>query len=387
MGLNEFSLPIRLDRDEEYAEHLKKTLNKYIEFNENIEGLPEELLKDVKENVDLILNSLHHYYNANISKAKECIHKLLGKYISNDFIVSELDESYAFRGIACFESLKVDGQNDELKKNYPLSFFKARIGNYDFQRNDMLHIPFNKRELVTTQRFSIPGVPCLYLGTTSYVCWLELNKPSDSEFNVSCYKMPGNLKILNLVSDQMLINGQTSWIKINNNQFTNQNITLLKALIGFFPLIIATSYSINNSNRAFKSEYIISQLIMQCLDDFGIDGIAYMSKKAKDGIGGFPQCVNLAIPMKYDGNGQGYSNLFKEIQLTPPINLAEFKKLKNRIEHGIKESYINRCYETFGYNAQIDLGGVKHPYKHTEFSDFDNWLYCEKLGYSFDKGI
>lgn len=93
MGLNEFSLPIRLDRDEEYAEHLKKTLNKYIEFNENIEGLPEELLKDVKENVDLILNSLHHYYNANISKAKECIHKLLGKYISNDFIVSELDES------------------------------------------------------------------------------------------------------------------------------------------------------------------------------------------------------------------------------------------------------------------------------------------------------
>lgn len=74
----------------------------------------------------------------------------------------------------------------------------------------MLHIPFNKRELIKTQRFSISGVPCLYLGTTSYVCWLEMNKPRDSEFNVSSYKIPGQLKILNLVGDQMLINGQAS---------------------------------------------------------------------------------------------------------------------------------------------------------------------------------
>lgn len=81
--------------------------------------------------------------------------------------------------------------------------------------------------MVSTQRFSIPGVPCLYLGTTSYVCWLEMDKPHDSEFNV-----------------------------------------------------YATSFSIKNKERKFKSEYIVSQLIMQCLSELLIDGIAYASKKS-----------------------------------------------------------------------------------------------------------
>jgi hypothetical protein len=31
-------------------------------------------------------------------------------------------------------------------------------------REDLFHIPFEERYKVTTQRYSIPGVPCLYLG-------------------------------------------------------------------------------------------------------------------------------------------------------------------------------------------------------------------------------
>ncbi len=80
----------------------------------------------------------------------------------------------------------------------------------------MLHIPFCNRELVSTQRFSVPGVPCLYLGTTSYVCWLEMDKPQDNIFNVSAFELPENLNILNLVIDHHLINRQIQAIVENN---------------------------------------------------------------------------------------------------------------------------------------------------------------------------
>lgn len=183
-------------------------------------------------------------------------------------------------------------------KNYPLSFFRARLNNSCLDKKDMLHIPFYNRELVSTQRFSIPGVPCLYLGTTSYVCWLEMDKPQDNIFNISSFKLPKDLKILNLAIDTNLIKNQIQLVNQSSGKKKDNNTKLLNLMIELMPLVYATSFSIKNTNRKFKSEYIISQLIMQCLNELKIDGIAYISKKVKNSILAFPQCINLAIPMK-----------------------------------------------------------------------------------------
>ena len=45
---------------------------------------------------------------------------------------------------------------------------------------------------------SIPGIPSLYLGNTSYACWLELGCPAEYKFNVSPVLLDGTQKILNL---------------------------------------------------------------------------------------------------------------------------------------------------------------------------------------------
>ncbi|WP_418586259.1 hypothetical protein [Intestinibacter sp.] len=379
IDLEEFKMPIILNTDKEYYLKLKDGLSNYENYIENID-FSEDIIDSVKENIKLIIKSIEYYYNADISEAKNQIMNLLKKYISNKFIVSELNKSYAFRGVYAFEDFpyKEDDMNLE-RKEATLCFYKARLSNSSFERKDMLHIPFCNRELVSTQRFSVPGVPCLYLGTTSYVCWLEMDKPQDNIFNVSAFELPENLNILNLVIDHHLINRQIQAIVENNED--EKNIKLLQNMIEFMPLVYATSFSIKNKERKFKSEYIISQLIMQCLNELNIDGIAYASKKVKNSVTAFPQCINLAIPMKIDKNFElnmeidNYADICKEFKLTEPVNFSEFIKIGGNNSHSFNKSFINKC---FNYDASIEsaihLSNRDIDYKWTKFAEFDDYI-------------
>ena len=63
------------------------------------------------------------------------------------------------------------------------------------------------------------------------------------------------------------------------NEFAEDKVKCwLKLLI----LMIATSYTVEESNRIFKSEYIISQSVMLACNELGFDGVAYLSKRVDD---------------------------------------------------------------------------------------------------------
>jgi hypothetical protein len=349
-----FVLPIKVENDCDYKNTLMVVLDKYLKC---IEGKVDiSVYEKTENNVSLIKEAIRHYYDANISKAKEAINNILKTYTSNNYIVSALDDSPAFRGITRVLPSPI---NSDLAKA-SLSFFKARTRKKKYSREDFLHIPFNKRGLVATQRFSIAGVPCMYFGASSYVCWLELGKPEDTEFTVSSYQIPKKIKILNLAITQGLVNG-----------FSQQN---QHSLIEFFPLVIATSFSVSEDNRQFKSEYIISQLIMQSLADIGIDGVAYISKRIEHnnpsiqtGNENFPSCVNLAIPMKND-NKEVYSKFARDIRLSEPINFDKYLE-SNPNPSGSKVSYANLFeYSTVTHNGE----GVN--YSTLPYSRVDNYL-------------
>lgn len=200
----------------------------------------------------------------------------------------------------------------------------------------MLHIPLNLRGKASTNRFSMPGIPCVYLATTSYCCWLELNMPNKHNFYVSSFKIPTDLKVLNLCISHGLINGLS--IYDNNNQ-----LNLFKQMIAIWPLICASSFTISEKDRKFKSEYIISQLIMQCALEMGIDSIAYLSTKISDSYS-YPQCVNLAIPIKKENSiDETYWEHSLETQITNPVLFSDF--LNEKLKDFEKKSYINNTYE------------------------------------------
>ena len=103
IDLEEFKMPIILNSDNQYYFELKNKLNTYKKYIKNLNVFSEDVINNLEKNIQLIIKSIKYYYNADISKAKLRIKKLLETYIANEFIVSELDKNYAFRGISIFQ--------------------------------------------------------------------------------------------------------------------------------------------------------------------------------------------------------------------------------------------------------------------------------------------
>ena len=63
-------------------------------------------------------------------------------------------------------------------------------------QRDLFHIPFEKRQLVASQRYSIPGLPSLYLASSLWIAWEELGRPALASIHASRFEGKGNLRVL-----------------------------------------------------------------------------------------------------------------------------------------------------------------------------------------------
>lgn len=212
----------------------------------------------------------------------------------------------------------------------------------------------------------------MYLSTTSWGCWIEMNKPSRRKFNVSALRIPGNLRVLNLCVQQNLINGMSA---LPDEKDYREIISLLEIL----PLVIATSFRVTKQKeRVFKSEYVIPQLIMQVCLELGIDGVAYLSKRT-DAMIAYPYAVNLALLMTGESKSK-YWYRANEVELTEPVRFSEFmmlpEKERNISGHEEYKSFVNEFYakERGGGHGMITFRHKRVPYIDTCFSAFDEYL-------------
>lgn len=374
-----FELPIKVNKDIMYYNKLNEKLEEYINFLEE-KGIDNKIRANTSANIKLIKESLINYQNAKINDAKKNVLELLSNYIHNEYLITKLQKSFAIRGVAPFTEMQNKGNEEYYYNlnNKSVYLFRARVGKEQFNKKDILHIPFNKRELVSTERFSIAGVPCLYLGTTSLVCWLEMGKPNDNEFNVSSFKVSDTVSIIDFVSYCYFFNNTL----FNCNSDKYEVSDLERTAIEIWPLICAISFSVDDKDRKFKSEYIISQLVMQCLDDLKVDGIAYISTKAPAEYiySRFPYYVNIAIPMKvgFDNifyNIDTYSELCKKVKLTNPICLSEYRMIEQNNYLYENESIPNFISKTaISGQPEVYFAGKSLEYKKCIFSRFDNYL-------------
>lgn len=53
-------------------------------------------------------------------------------------------------------------------------------------REEMFHVPFELRHKVASQRYSIPGLPSLYLGGSLSACWVEMRQPVFADLQAAC---------------------------------------------------------------------------------------------------------------------------------------------------------------------------------------------------------
>ena len=68
---------------------------------------------------------------------------------------------------------------------------------------------------------------------------------------------------------------------------------------------------VRQSNRSFKTEYVIPQLIMLAANELNLDGVSYYSKRVKDDRLASMNTVNLALFAKYNGE----ENILKYVKI------------------------------------------------------------------------
>lgn len=347
-----YKFPKKLSKDNEYYSAVFQFMDTLIKDLRN-NGIEESFIDIAVKYRGIFKDVLTNYYSGNIVSAYAMIEQLIKEYKNSGIIFSNLSKSYSFNYYV-IENKKWD--------NY--LFYRARKGDISNEnKEDVLkHTPFDMISKIGSNRFSIPGQPCLYLGSTSYDCWIEMGQPDDGEFNVGCVLLNKDYEIINLATDIWVLLGAIECLKEQNDREMMFKSYLLSQI---------TSYCISEDNRNFKSEYVISQLITLACKTNNIDGISYISKRVSTNEFGHSICMNLALFIPYE-QGVKYSGIMEsEMKIGTPINYAYFNKLKR--------APLNLSIEPLPYELKqraIAIGNFENqiPYNETDFYDYDRYL-------------
>lgn len=344
--VKELYAPYTVDKDEDYYKDLCKKYKLLLDKAECARA-DETSLNIIKKYTEKIKECIRLYYNGSITKSHNIVKKLVKGCENDTLAVSTIINSGAFPGI----------------KGSEIQFFRARLSDEarSYKAKDMLHLPLSMRGKTGNYRFSIPGVPSLYLGNSSYACWLELGCPPEYRFNVAPVVLDGNQKIFNLA-----VMSRNWWL---TNELDETKVHCwLKLLI----LMMATSYTVKESGRIFKSEYIVSQSIMLACKELGYDGVAYFSKRVSDEIFAYA-AINLALFSPYQ-NKKKYSTVCEHIKIDDSFNFSMYKQLGRADK---EREYDLRVLKT---GIKTNIGEYREDrqfqYAMTEFCAYDKFLFA-----------
>ena len=292
-----------------------------------------------------------------------------------------------------------------LKASIPpdASMYRARenrsgdVATKDYKDEEMFHIPLDSRRIISTQRYSFPGLPCLYLGASVYTCWVELNRPAFEDFQVAAIATTPGADGYSIV-DMSNIPQRLPYLR-KELKFTPEEYLL------YWPLLALCSIKVRNESGSFKPEYIFPQFLLEYIqknqETEDIVGVKYVSIKAatvfEDQLKDdwhtyvnyvFPvrsdemigkSCKLLERTFKIDNNYSG-----RDLQILTRI--IENQRLKSKIANLNDEGVSNwRIYTKNGddYSYQMSIFGLieeamQHNQKAIENNN-DSGLYKDDV--------
>ena len=234
--------------------------------------------------------------------------------------------------------------------------YRIRTSEYGglFSKEEMFHIPFDKRHLVLNNRSSVYGFPSLYLGESTYICWEEMGNPNFDTCNISMFSNNHPLSVINL-SPIM-------------EDFDTDKI--LK-----YPLAYICSLGACHHDSPFKEEYVIPQILMQCLlidnkanPETSCVGIRYISNKAYTQRPLFP--LNEKEDLK-----RYYNYAFPAF--APYDDMWLSKKLQSLFSWSAPETYGRlRLRQS---NMPIEEARYKDTYGYSAFYQMENRCYLQLI--------
>lgn len=152
-------------------------------------------------------------------------------------------------------------------------------GKRPFTAGELFHIPFYLKRKVGPMRYSSAGLPCLYLGGSTHVCWRELGEPALSSVSVSRFQaVPGtNLRVLNFGHRLPLLASYVANVPQDFGGPTNA-CAFVKAQVACWPLVAACSIRVPDRTASERPEYLLPQLVLEWLiRTHRFHGIRYFS--------------------------------------------------------------------------------------------------------------
>jgi hypothetical protein len=335
-------LEIRLAK---FADFYRNTLKPLIDDHPDSQSDTSGVLSLHKRLVKLnsyLVEAVNYYYNGNLAEANASFRRAM-----------------KFVGFAANTTVATLPASTK--------FYRARISDgMRFSRQDLFHTPFEKRHLVATSRYSIPGLPALYLGSSIYVCWEEFERCPLRDLFISQFRSERDLRVIKIQRMEDLLAN----LRVATPDAANSTTTILLRYLMLLPLAIACSIKTRESKGSFKPEYIIPQLLLQYVTtNKEVDGIMFPSTKVDyDHIKQVP-AYNYAFPVKKSDSNGFCEQLMQDFLLTEPTTT----ELETMLTYGTLPALSLDRYGNIPGEISL-VQGVFVPYQHTAFGRLEEIL-------------
>ena len=222
---------------------------------------------------------------------------------------------------------------------------------------ELFHVPIQRRHLIESNRFSVPGLPTLYLGGSLLTCWHELGCPSfESTYAAAIWmERDQECRVFSLSATPQAINSYLPYAE--EYQQEEQASELAGDLLFQWPLLMCCLIPVKHPNSPFKPEYLLPQGLMSFVThNKDIDAVAFPSSKVSvqsyDQVG---PSTNYAFPISGEV-ANGYDPKLKGLfRSTPPVQWTTLASLDYATAH-----------DRARHNVEI-APGISVPHESTAF--------------------
>ncbi len=355
LNKDEFAIP-RPYNSEYFPEFIAGHLDRYVKYHEQNRALIAKLVPHLPGNFDWA-NMLESIKNLSES-IKECV----DLYFNGDI----LKATQLFNNSLNFILFKEFNPIYTIPKN--TVFYRSRKAEQrSFDKCDMFHVKFEDRNKISTNRYSIPGFPALYLGESTYVCWEEANRCRLRELWFSRLENNEELNVIKIQRFEDLLN------EIENIADDNDKLSHLCKYLIIYPLIIGCTVRVSDPKNNFTPQYIIPQLLLQYIAQFKdgderIDGIMYLSSQVDYTKVHGVKSYNYVFPVKASLKNGFCSQLSKIFHISEPTSLEIEEIIHN-------PKYSGGQTVDSGHNEYIELSsGIKSMYVNMSFGRLEQSL-------------
>ncbi|OIQ15417.1 MAG: hypothetical protein BM557_11270 [Flavobacterium sp. MedPE-SWcel] len=354
--LESLDFPVQQEGEKYFPSFVDSLLEEY--YNQYVNDISPSIDADIAERIRIkierfrssISEILKLYYSGNILEATQEFNQYIQEAVSKKIPSS-------IQSIPC--------------KNI---FYRARICDYkQLAREDNFHVKFENRHFVSTNRYSVPGFPALYLADSAYVCWEEFDRSDIKKMWFSKYE---NIQELNVIK----IERPKDFIKSLNGLNETDQLDLINNYLVIYPLALICSIKVKNRNANFKSEYIVPQLLLQYVaNNSDVHGIKFPSTKVDYSKISNLSAYNYVFPVKNIKEAGFCSSLTDAFYLTEPTNLDVEELIDVSRNTGAKHGYPVGYEDSRGIRLVNDVRSV---YSVTAFGKIESILkkrLCESV--------